>query len=55
MLLRSANHKTMLTNLDSPTPIGEAMPVALPKPCWHSLDARRQFGYVLALTGRCAR
>ena len=47
--------ETMLTKLNSPTFLAEATSVASALPCWHSFDAERQPGYVLALAGRYAR
>ena len=46
---------TMLTNPNTPTFLAEATSVASLVPCWHSFDAKRQPGYVLALAGRYAR
>jgi hypothetical protein len=45
----------MLTTLNIPTFLPEATSVASVLPCWHSFDAKRQPGYVLALAGRYAR
>jgi hypothetical protein len=54
-MLRSGNtHDTMLITLDTQTFNTEAAIAASVLPCWHSLDTRRQPGYVLALAGRCA-
>jgi hypothetical protein len=47
--------ETMLTRLNTPTFLAEATSVASVPPCWHSFDAKRQPGYVLALAGRYAR
>ena len=47
--------ETMLTKLNTPTFLAEATSVASVLPCWHSFDAKRQPGYVLALAGRYAR
>jgi hypothetical protein len=47
--------ETMLTRLNTPTFLAEATSVASVLPYWHSFDAKRQPGYVLALAGRYAR
>ncbi len=47
--------ETMLTRLNTQTFLAEATSVASVLPCWHSFDAKRQPGHVLALAGRYAR
>lgn len=51
----ATTNETMLTRLNTPTFLAEATSVASVLPCWHSFDAKRQPGYVLALAGRYAR
>jgi hypothetical protein len=46
--------ETMLITANTRTFLAEAAPVASSLPCWHSFDAKRQPGYVLALAGRSA-
>jgi len=45
----------MLTKLNIQMLPAEAAKAASVLPCWHSFDAKRRSGYVLALPGRCAR
>jgi hypothetical protein len=45
----------MLTKLNTQMLSAEAATAASVLPCWHSFDAKRRSGYVLALSGRCAR
>jgi hypothetical protein len=47
--------KTMLISFNTSTILAEATSVASATPCWHSFDAKRRPGYVLALAGRYAR
>jgi hypothetical protein len=47
--------ETMLTSFNTSTILAEATSVAPATPCWHSFDAKRRPGYVLALAGRYAR
>jgi hypothetical protein len=46
--------ETMLITVNTRTFLAEAAPDASSWPCRHSVDAKRQPGYVLALAGRCA-
>ena len=45
----------MLMRLDNHTFLPDAAPVASVQPCRHAFDEKRLPGYVLALTGSCAR
>jgi hypothetical protein len=47
--------KTMLISFNTSTILAEATSVAPVTPCWHSFDAKRRPGYVLALAGSDAR
>jgi hypothetical protein len=44
----------MLINVNIPTFLAEAAPVASNLPYRHSFDGKRRSGDVLALAGRCA-
>jgi hypothetical protein len=46
--------KMMLITLNTQMFLAEATSVAPVLPCWHSFDAKRQAGSVLALAGRSA-
>jgi hypothetical protein len=54
-LRRGTRHKTMLTKPNIQMLTTEAAPAASVLPCWHSFDAKRRSGYVVALAGWCAR
>jgi hypothetical protein len=45
----------MLISFNTSTILAEATSVAPATPCWHSFDAKRRPGYVLALAGSDAR
>jgi hypothetical protein len=55
ILRRGTNDETMLTKLNIQMLPAEAATAASVLPCGHSFDAKRRSGYVLALSGRCAR
>ena len=54
-LRRGTNDETMLTKLNTQMLSAEAATAASVLPCWHSFDAKRRSGYVVALAGWCAR
>jgi hypothetical protein len=55
MLRRGNSHETMLITMNTRQFLPEATSVATDSPCWHSFDAKRRPGYVLALAGGHAR
>jgi hypothetical protein len=54
MLAGGVTTKTMPILVNTSTFLAEAAPAVSGLPCWHSFDAKRQSGYVLALAGRYA-
>jgi hypothetical protein len=55
ILRRGTKDETMLTKPNIQMLSTEAATAATVLPCWHSFDAKRRSGYVVALAGRCAR
>jgi hypothetical protein len=55
MLRHGKSHETMQITINTRQFNPEATSVAMGLPCWHSFDAKRRLGYVLALAGRHAR